>query len=190
MSKKNTDEIVVLLDTSGSMADQVADVKGAFASFIADQRKVEGRKATLTLWTFNSPHCIKIEWENLDLDRVVELELKPHGNTALLDAVCISIDSTGDRYARLPEASRPEKVIFMIITDGEENASKRFIKSDVLSRIKHQQDNYKWIFHFVGPDPSLFEEQIPRHQTVSYDQGRIGETYSHFSGLVRNSRVS
>ncbi len=190
MSKKGVDEIVVLLDTSGSMADQVKDVQGAFASFVKDQRSVPDRTATLTLWTFNSPGRLKAFWENLDLDKVGVLELKPSGNTALLDAVCETIDLTGERLSRLSEESRPEKVIFLIITDGEENSSTKFSRADVLRRIEHQQSAYKWIFHFVGPDPKLFQEQIPVAQTQVYKGGQhTNSTYMATSGSIRSSRI-
>lgn len=190
MSKKGTDEIVVLLDTSGSMASQVKDVQGAFTSFIEEQQKVPGREASASLWTFNSPGRLLEEYVKRPLSNIKGLLLKPMGNTALLDAICLTIDRVGERLAMTPEESRPEKVIFLIITDGEENSSQRFTKQDVISRINHQKTHYQWIFQFVGPDPTLFHEAIPQHQTHSYDHRKIGSTYSVMSAAVRSSRIS
>ena len=74
----------------------------------------------------------------------------PQGSTALLDAIGRTINDTGKRLERMAEDQRPEKVIFVVLTDGEENASREFSAEKVNDMITHQRDAYKWEFVFLG----------------------------------------
>ena len=78
------------------------------------------------------------------------------GRTALNDAVCQAIDETGKKLASMREEERPSKVLFVILTDGEENASRSFTNRDVKKRIQHQTDVYKWGFVFLGANQDAF----------------------------------
>jgi len=93
------------------------------------------------------------EAPNLDL-----ASYTPNGNTALLDAVGVAIDEAGSRFRAMTEAERPGKVLFVIVTDGEENSSKVRKKDKVASMIKIQQDVYKWEFVFMGASIDAFAE--------------------------------
>lgn len=87
------------------------------------------------------------------MDQVVHLDennYTPSNTTALLDAVGKAINSIGRRLADTPEADRPGKVIFAIITDGYENASTEFSRSQVFSMVTHQREKYGWEFIFLG----------------------------------------
>ena len=75
---------------------------------------------------------------------------QPRGSTALLDAIGRTIDATGVRLAALPEAERPDKVMVVIITDGEENASVQYTRAQIFSMITLQQDVYHWSFLFLA----------------------------------------
>ena len=79
------------------------------------------------------------------------------GCTALNDAVCIAIDTMGKEFAAMTEEERPENVLCVIITDGQENASREFSTADVKKRIEHQQDVYKWEFLFLAANQDAFE---------------------------------
>ena len=80
----------------------------------------------------------------------------PRGGTALLDAVGRAINETGARLDKLSDAEKPGLVIFMIITDGEENSSKEFTNAQINKMIIHQQEKYKWEFSFLGADQDSF----------------------------------
>ena len=82
----------------------------------------------------------------------------PRGSTALLDAVGRAINETGERLTKMPEADRPGLVIFVIVTDGEENASHEFSKARVKKMIQRQQTKYNWQFTFLGAEQDAFTE--------------------------------
>ena len=78
------------------------------------------------------------------------------GCTALNDAVCIAMDTVGQEFANMPEEERPANVLCVIITDGMENASKKFTSNDVNDRIEHQKTKYNWEFVYLAADPSAY----------------------------------
>ena len=78
------------------------------------------------------------------------------GCTALNDAVCTAIDTLGHEFAEMPESERPEHVLCVIITDGLENASRKYSAEDVKDRIEHQKTAYKWDFQFLAADQDAF----------------------------------
>lgn len=140
-------EIIVVLDRSGSMQSIRADMIGGFATFITEQNAIEGR-CDVSLYTFDTVH--ETEYETRPIGKVPALALVPRGGTALYDAVCMAIDKTGRRFALERESERPGKVVFVIITDGHENASREFRAHDVKSRIERQTAQYGWQFAFLG----------------------------------------
>jgi ADP-heptose:LPS heptosyltransferase len=151
-------EIICIIDRSGSMASISNDAIGGFNTFLEEQRKVPG-EATLTFVQFDTEY--EIVHENKPLQNVPELNhdtYQPRGMTALLDAVGRTIDDTGRRLANMPEGSRPEKVIIAILTDGEENSSRKYDLGKVRELIKHQKDNYQWEFIFLGANQDAFAE--------------------------------
>jgi hypothetical protein len=148
--------IVFVLDRSGSMEPLRRMAVDGFNQFLSQQRALPG-KATATLVQFSDE--VWTTWENLPVSEAV-LDLHaytPGGNTALYDAVGGTIDRVGRKLASLPEAQRPGKVVFAILTDGEENSSRRFAAQDVAKRIRHQTDSYGWEFLFLGASPSWLE---------------------------------
>lgn len=150
--KQNYTHITVILDKSGSMAPTAKDSIGGFNQFIEDQ-KILGGEATLTFCTFNGTHSIVHDF--VKLDQVPNLDSKtysPSGNTALLDAMGATINSVGTKLGSLPENERPSKVLFLIITDGEENYSKEFTKEKIQEMVAHQQSKYNWRFSFIGAE--------------------------------------
>ncbi|MHA1839870.1 MAG: vWA domain-containing protein [Candidatus Ranarchaeia archaeon] len=156
--KYNAD-ITVVLDRSGSMSVIRYDTIGGFNTFLKDQKKEEGT-AKLTLVQFDDKY--DVVYNNLILEETKELDGQsyvPRGSTALLDAIGRTINDTGARLAALPESERPEEVIFVIITDGEENASHEFTnKKQVFDMIKHQTDKYGWEFLYLGANQDAIKE--------------------------------
>lgn len=156
--KTNYTDITVVIDRSGSMQNIANDTRGGFNRFVADQKRVPG-EATITVDIFD--HEFETIVDAKPIAKCPDLNEKnyvPRGYTALLDAVGRAINSTGIRLAKMDESQRPEKVVFVIITDGLENCSKEFTKAKVRDMIKLQQDTYKWEFVFLGANQDAFSE--------------------------------
>lgn len=148
--KKNLTEMVFILDRSGSMSSLTSDTIGGFNSMIESQKKEDG-EAFVTTVLFDDKY--ELLHDHIDIQEVKELTNKEYfarGMTALLDAVGKTINSIGARLANTEEEKRPEKVIFVITTDGFENASIEFTKAKVKEMIEHQQEKYSWTFMFLG----------------------------------------
>lgn len=153
---KNYTHICIVLDASGSMESIEDDTKGSFNSFLKKQREADG-KTVFDLYQFADE--VKRIVKSADLAVFKDdLMRKYHcsGCTALNDAICIAIDTLGTEFAAMAEPDRPEHVLFVIITDGEENASKEFNSEDVKKRIQHQQDIYQWEFDYLAANQDAF----------------------------------
>ncbi len=145
----NLTKIIFLLDRSGSMGGLESDTIGGFNAFIENQRKLEG-KTLVTGVLFDDKY--EVVWNGAEAEKV-ELTAEQYyvrGCTALLDAVGKTILDVGYRLSRTNEDARPGKVIFVITTDGFENASREFTYEKVKELIKHQQEKYSWEFIFLG----------------------------------------
>lgn len=151
MTKENFTSINVIIDQSGSMAPLSKDTIGGFNKFLAEQKDVPG-DAELTLCLFSTDYrlvhdCVKLS----NVPELNEQTYRPGGGTALLDAVGATIDNVGKKLANTSEEERPSKIIFLIITDGDENSSKVYHELDrVKNMVSHQRDKYKWEFVFMG----------------------------------------
>lgn len=148
--KKNLTEMVFILDRSGSMCYLVDDTIGGFNSMIENQKKEDG-EAYVTTVLFDDKY--ELLHDHIDIQEITPITSKEYfarGCTALLDAVGKTINAIGNRLSDTPEEERPEKVIFVITTDGMENASREFTKKSVKEMIEHQQSKYSWTFVFLG----------------------------------------
>jgi hypothetical protein len=143
-------DITVILDKSGSMEVRRSDAIGGFNALVDDQ-KVQPGVAALSLVQFDTSYEVTFtEKAPTDVPALTMETYTPSGGTALLDAMGKTIGATGRRLAAMREADRPQKVIVVIITDGEENSSREFTYPQVNEMIGHQRDVYKWEFIFVG----------------------------------------
>ena len=156
MTNPNRSDITILLDRSGSMASVKSDVEGGFERFLADQRAIPGECA-LTLVQFDS-QSIEPVYVERPIQTAPGLELNPRGMTPLLDAVGQTILRTGERLTAKPEAARPGRVLFVIITDGKENASREYSKTRVREMVQHQTQAYQWQFLYLGANVDAFAE--------------------------------
>lgn len=196
MTKENFTSINVIVDESGSMGGLVTDTVGGFNKFLADQKAVPG-DAVLTLCTFNVDYRLVHNFQKIA--SVANLDHKtycPGGGTALLDALGKTIDSVGDKLAAMPEDERPSKVIFLIITDGQENASRLFTKEAIRAKVTHQQDVYNWEFVFMGANMDAISEGhslgIAAHNSMNYAASSSGtrSLYSAVSDSMTTYRGS
>lgn len=156
MNNKLT-EIIFLLDRSGSMAGLESDTIGGFNSFVKRQGELPG-ETKLTTVLFDDVY--EILWDGVSAHSIslTDNEYFVRGTTALLDAVGKSIVSVGNRLKSTSEKHRPGKVIFVITTDGMENASREFTYEKVKKLITHQQEKYNWEFIFMGANIDAVKE--------------------------------
>ena len=156
--RENLTEMVFVLDRSGSMSGLAADTIGGFNELIEKQKKIEG-DAYVTTVLFD--HEYEVLHDHVALGEVAPLtdrEYFARGSTALLDAVGRTIDSVGARLAATPEEERPEHVVFVITTDGMENASREYTAKQVREMVEHQQQKYSWQFVFLGANMDAVSE--------------------------------
>ena len=156
--KKNLTEIVFILDRSGSMAGLEADTIGGFNAMIEKQRKEPGEAIVSTVLFDNE--C-EVTHDRVPLDRVpalTEREYFVRGCTALLDAVGGAIHHIGNVHKSAREEDRPEKTLFVITTDGMENASRRFTYDRLKMMIERQKERYGWEFLFLGANMDAARE--------------------------------
>jgi len=193
---KNKTDITIILDRSGSMGSVKDDTIGGFNNFLEEQQKVEG-EASLSLVQFDDQYeVVYMDKDINSADKLTEATFQPRGMTALFDAVGRTINSTGQRLAGLSEVERPNKVVFIILTDGFENASKEFRASKISEMINHQRNNYNWEFMFIGANQdavlSAKEIGIPASAALTYAANAEGTEilYSRVARKVANYRES
>ena len=196
MTKENFTSINVIVDESGSMGHLVKDTVGGFNKFLSDQKDVPG-DAVFTLCLFSTKHNLPFDFVKLaHVPALTDKAYRPGGSTALLDAVGTTINHVGAKLSAMPEEERPSKVIFLIITDGEENASKEFTKEQVASMVSHQRDVYNWEFVFMGANIDAIAEGsslgIASHNSINYRASSTGtaKLYGDVSKSLRTYRSS
>ena len=188
-------EIIFVIDASGSMANLVGDTIGGFNGFIESQKAIDG-KATLTTVLFNSTW--KILHDGIDLHKVKPMTTSDYvagGMTAMLDAIGEVINRVQDRHDELGE-EKPDNVLFVITTDGEENSSIKFNKSQIEKMIKHQTNGHGWKFMFLGANMDAVKEAesigISKNYSVSYDYTSkgVGAVYTTMDCMTSTLRCS
>lgn len=148
--KKDLCELVVIIDESGSMYNTTNKTIRGFNEFLETHQNIPG-EALLTLVKFNTKY--EIIHSGVNVKNVPKLDNKtynPMGMTALLDAVGKATDEVGKRYDEMKKKDKPGKVIFLIMTDGEENSSKEYKLKNIKEKIQKRQNENKWEFVFMG----------------------------------------
>lgn len=148
--KKGLTEIVFILDRSGSMSGLEKDTIGGFNSLIARQKKEEGQALVSTV-LFDNDSCVIHDRVSVEKVRpMTEKEYFVRGSTALLDAVGCAVKHIANVHKYAREEDRPEKTLFVITTDGMENASRYYSYDKVKQLIENQKEKYGWEFLFLG----------------------------------------
>jgi len=188
--KKDYCEILLILDESGSMESCKKDTIAGVNEFFSSQKKIQG-EAKITLVKFSDYYHIM--YDSIPLEQIDNLTAKnytPAANTALLDAVGRTINSTGTRLAAIPEEQRPEKVLMVIITDGFENASVEFTPKQVKDTITHQREKYSWEFLFLGADVSAWGDEIGIDKNVNLDKADLKRAFTGLGCYTANYRLN
>jgi len=148
--KTNLTELVFILDRSGSMGGLESDTVGGFNSMLSKQQAEPGECRITTVLFDNMYEVLHDRIDIRAVSPITEKEYFVRGNTALLDAVGRTINKIGEVQKNTAEDYRAEKVLFVITTDGMENASREFDYAGIKSMIERQKSKYGWEFIFLG----------------------------------------
>jgi Mg-chelatase subunit ChlD len=148
--KNNITELIFVIDQSGSMSGLEDDTIGGFNSMLEKQRNEDGVCHISTVFFDNSSDVIHNRRNISTVEPLTRKDYTPGGSTALLDALGDAINHTVKVQKMLADDERADNVIFVIITDGEENSSTRFSARKVKQMISHEQEKYGWEFIFLG----------------------------------------
>jgi len=186
--------ISLVLDRSGSMSTVRDDTIGGFNTFLKDQRDLDD-KCTFSMIQFDTEY--EILYTFIEVKEVPELNNKtfvPRGGTALLDAIGQTVIATGNELSKMKEEDRPSKVLFVILTDGEENSSREYTKEKINEMIKHQEDVYKWKFIFLAANQDAIQvgniigTKSGNSLSIAASSKGVGATYSTISTKLKSFR--
>ena len=194
--KNNITELVFILDRSGSMAGLERDTIGGFNSMIEKQKKQDGECYVSTLLFDNESKVLHDRVRLADIPKMTDRDYTVRGCTALIDAIGGAIHHIGNihKYARPDDV--PEHTMFVITTDGQENASYRYTSEQVKKMIKRQKEKYGWEFLFIGANIDAVETAarygIDRDRAVNYNADGEGTQilYDSVAKAVSNVRAN
>lgn len=148
--KNNITELVFILDRSGSMAGLESDTIGGFNALIEKQRKQDGECYVSTVLFDNVSEVLHDRVKLSEIERMTEDDYTVRGCTALIDAIGCAIRHIANihKYARPEDV--PEHTMFVITTDGQENASHIYSSDEVKEMVEHEKEKYGWEFLFIG----------------------------------------
>ncbi|HKM30368.1 MAG TPA: hypothetical protein VJZ51_06410 [Bacilli bacterium] len=183
--KKGLTEIVFILDRSGSMSGLEADTIGGFNSTLEKQKKLEGEAVISTILFDNNFEVLHNRVPLVEVQKMTKEDYFVRGSTALLDAIGRSIIKIGNIQKNTPEDYQAEKVLFVIITDGMENASREYNYETIKSMVEKQKEKYAWEFIFLGANIDAVGTAgrigIGGNRASNYHADRRGVRYNYQS---------
>ena len=194
--KKNLTELVFILDRSGSMAGLVGDTIGGFNGMIEKQKNEEGEAVISTVLFDHVSEVIHDRIRLAEVPRLTEKEYYVRGCTALLDAIGGAIHHIGNVHKYAREEDRPERTLFVITTDGMENASRYYTYDKVKAMIQRQKEKYGWEFLFLGANIDAAKEAarfgIDADRAANYHADAVGTgvIYETVTEAVRDFRAA
>lgn len=192
--KNGITELVFILDRSGSMAGLESDTIGGFNSMIEKQKKQDGECYVSTVLFDNVSEVLHDRVKLTDITPMTDNEYTVRGSTALIDAIGGAIHHIGNVHKYIRNEDVPEHTIFVITTDGMENASHKYSSDKVKSMIERQKERYGWEFLFIGANIDAVETAaqygIDRDKAVNYNADEVGThiLYESVSAVVGNVR--
>ena len=194
--KNGITELVFILDRSGSMAGLESDTIGGFNAMIEEQKKLDGKVYVSTVLFANNSKVIHDRKDLSEIQPMTDRDYHVGGGTALLDAIGGAIHHIGNvhKYARPEDV--PEKTMFIITTDGMENASCQYGSDKVKKMIRRQEERYGWEFLFVAANIDAVETAerigIRRERAANYRHDAEGteKLYCAMSATVANYRAN
>ena len=194
--KKNLTELVMILDRSGSMGGLESDTIGGYNSMLKKQREAEGEVLVSTVLFDDRTEVLYDRVPLEKLPQMTEKEYYVRGCTALLDAVGGAVRHIGNVHKYAREEDRPEKTIFVITTDGLENASCEYSYDRVKKMVERQKEKYGWELLFLGANIDAIETAgrfgITADRAANYHSDRKGTAlnYEVLADAVCEMRVS
>ena len=171
--KNGLTEIVFILDKSGSMSGLESDTIGGYNSFLEKQKKEEGEAYVSTVLFSDSSNVIHDRVPIKKIEPMNDKQYSVGGCTALLDAIGGAIKHIGNVHKYAREEDRPEKTVFVITTDGQENSSHIYDYEKIKKLVKKQQEKYGWEFIFLGANIDAIGEAgklgIASNRAVRYE---------------------
>ena len=181
--KKGLTEIVFILDRSGSMSGLEADTIGGFNSLITKQKKEEGEAIVSTVLFDDECQVLHDRKKLEQIEPLTDKDYYVRGCTALLDAVGGAIHHIGNVHKYAREEDRPEKTLFIITTDGQENSSHRYTYEKVKHMVERQKEKFGWEFLFLGANIDAAAEAerfgIRRDRAVNYHADHKGTAVNY-----------
>lgn len=155
--KKNLTELLFILDKSGSMSGLEADTIGGYNAMLEKQKAAEGEAYITTVLFDNNYELLHDRIDIKAVSPITDKEYYVGGSTALLDAIGLTINKIGNAQKHTAEDYRADKVLFVIITDGMENASREYSYDKVKAMVERQKEKYGWEFIFLGANIDAVE---------------------------------
>ncbi len=192
--KKGLTEIVFILDRSGSMGGLESDTIGGYNAMLKKQKEEEGEAIFSTVLFDDVAEVLHDRKALAAVAPITEKEYYVRGCTALLDAVGGAIDHIGQVQKKMPESERPEKTLFIITTDGMENASRKYSYEKVRKMVEKKKEKHHWEFIFLGANIDAVEVAgrfgVDRSRAVRYENDSAGTelNYRVMSNLVSSAR--
>ena len=194
--KKNWTELVFILDKSGSMAGLEKDTIGGFNGMIGRQKKMEGNALVSTVLFSNRSTVIH---DRVDLRKIEPMTARDYfvgGSTALIDAIGGAIHHMGNVHKYIRQEDVPEHTVFVITTDGMENASRLYTSDQVKEMVRRQKERYGWEVLFLGANIDAVETAarfgIAEDRAVTFHNDPVGQAlnYAEVSAAVSSVRAN
>lgn len=192
-TKRTTQEIVIVMDKSGSMSVSRDDVIGGFNTYIKDLQKDESINAKLTFFMFdNNVHNLYSGKPIKDVGELSHATYSPNGSTALNDAVMEAIKDVDTRISK-SKAKTKSQVVVVVFTDGEENASKKYRDKDEIKKLRSEKEQEGWAFIFMGADMDAWSGAaaygMSAGNTMSMGRSAIQASASYLSNRTKKAAI-
>lgn len=176
--KNNLTELVFILDRSGSMSGLESDTIGGFNAMIAKQKREDGEAYVSTILFDNVSEVLHDRVPLKEIPKMTAKDYTVRGCTALIDAIGGAIKHIRNIYKYARPEDVPAHTMFVITTDGQENASHQYSSDEVKKMIEHQKAEYGWEFIFIGANIDAVETAarfgIERNRAVNYNADSKG----------------